>query len=110
MPYDVTGYDSAGVLHAYVLADDGTVSGDQALLVDWLAEHPVPEPGEDVPLAEPGEPPSPEMLELLRQHYSKLLTSVQISQHPAPPPEPPVEPPVEPPADMQRLPYVPPGA
>jgi len=82
MPYDVTGYDSAGVLHAYVLADDGSLSGDATLLVDWLAANPVPEPGEDVPVAEPGEPPTPEQLELARQHYSKLLTNVQLSPQP----------------------------
>jgi len=82
MPYDVTGYDSAGVLHEYVLADDGSLTGDETLLVTWLGENPVPEPGEDVPVAAPGAPPTPEQLELARQHYSKLLTNVQISPQP----------------------------
>jgi Rho termination factor, N-terminal domain len=82
MPYDVTGYDSAGVLHAYVLADDGSVTGDQDLLVDWLAENPIPPPPDDVPLPVPGEPLSPAQVEAVRQHYSKLLTGVQVSPQP----------------------------
>jgi hypothetical protein len=91
MPYDVTGYDSAGVLHAYVMADDGSVSGDDDLLTGWLAENPIPPLPDDVPLPEPGEPPTPERLESIRQHYSKLLTVVQVSPQPATPPAPPEE-------------------
>jgi Rho termination factor, N-terminal domain len=82
MPYDLTGFDSAGVLYEYVLADDGSVAGDQPLLVDWLATNPVPDPPDDVPVAAPGEPPTPAQLELRRQHYSKLLTHVQITAQP----------------------------
>jgi Rho termination factor, N-terminal domain len=82
MPYDVTGYDSAGVLHAYVLADDGSVTGDTDLLTGWLADNPLPPPPDDVPMPAPGEPPSPAQLELIRQHYSKLLTNVQVSPQP----------------------------
>lgn len=87
MPYDVTGYDSAGVLHTYEMTDDGTVTahGDDDLLTGWLGENSFekPEPVEGEPAPESGEL-TPSQLEALRQHLSKLLTNVQIAKHPEP--------------------------
>lgn len=85
MPYDVTGYDSAGVLHTYEMTDDGTVSAQDGddLLTGWLGsnafEKPEPIEGETPP--ESGEL-TPSQLEAMRQHLSKLLTNVQLAKQP----------------------------
>lgn len=86
MPYIVTGYDSAGVRHEYVMDDAGAVTasvpGDEPL-TGWLGENPFekPEPieGETAPAS--GEM-TPSQLEAMRQHVSKLLTVVQIAPAP----------------------------
>jgi Rho termination factor, N-terminal domain len=78
MPYTITGCDSAGERHDYLMDDAGVITGD-ALLTGWLAENPLP--------AREGETPTDTELEAVRQHVSKLLTVVQMAAVP------PVEPP-----------------
>lgn len=95
MPYDVTGYDSAGVLRVYVLEDSGTLTGDD-LLTAFLADHPLP------PIE--GDSPTDAELDQVRQQVSKLLTGVLLSKQPELP-DVPAPAPVDEPA-----PAVPPGA
>lgn len=98
MPYTITGCDSAGERHDYLMDDSGTITGD-ALLTGWLAENPLP--------ARAGETPTDTELDEVRQHVSKLLTVVQMAAVPpeAPPAE---EPEVDPIA--RRAPPAPPTA
>ena len=83
MPYDLTGYDSAGVRHAYVMDDSGAVTGDDDLLTGWLGATPFekPEPVEGETAPESGEL-TPSQVEAMRQHVSKLLTVVVIAPQP----------------------------
>ena len=92
MPYNVTGCDSTGERHDYVMDDTGAVlsaSPGSDVLSAWLSDNPYvkpePVPGEAVP--EPGAL-TPSQMDALRQHVSKLLTVVQIA--PVPPEEAPV--------------------
>jgi hypothetical protein len=83
MPYDLTGYDSAGVQHAYVMDDMGAVTGDDDLLPGWLGANPYekPEPAEGETAPESGAL-TPSQVEAMRQHASKILTYVQIVVQP----------------------------
>lgn len=83
MPYDLTGYDSAGVRHEYVMDDSGAVTGDDDLLPGWLGSTPFekPEPVEGETAPESGEL-TPSQVEAMRQHVSKLLTVVVIAPQP----------------------------
>jgi hypothetical protein len=83
MPYDLTGYDSAGVRHEYVIDDSGAVTGDDDLLPGWLGSTPFekPEPVEGETAPESGEL-TPSQVEAMRQHVSKLLTVVVIALQP----------------------------
>ena len=83
MPYDLTGYDSAGVRHEYVMDDSGAVTGDDDLLPGWLGATPFekPEPVEGETAPESGEL-TPSQVEAMRQHVSKLLTVVVIAPQP----------------------------
>lgn len=84
MPYDLTGFDSAGVQHAYVMDDMGVVTGgDGDQLTTWLTENPYvkPEPAEGEPVPEGGAL-TPSQVEAMRQHVSKILTYVQIAPQP----------------------------
>lgn len=76
MPYDLTGYDSAGVRHDYVMDDAGALTGDDPLLPDWLGDNPLP------PIA--GDRPTDAELDAIRQHASKLLTFMVVAYRPPP--------------------------
>jgi hypothetical protein len=83
MPYTLTGYDSAGVRHEYVMDDTGGVTGDDDLLPGWLGENALekPEPAEGETAPASGEL-TPSQVEAMRQHVSKLLTIVVIQPQP----------------------------
>jgi hypothetical protein len=119
MPYDLTGYDSAGVRHEYVMDDSGAVTGDDDLLPGWLGSTPFekPEPVEGETAPDSGEL-TPSQVEAMRQHVSKLLTVVVIQPQPqdgepgegAAPTDPPTEPPpASTPQTEPTNPYPPPG-
>jgi hypothetical protein len=82
MPYDLTGFDSAGVQHAFVMDDMGVVTGGEQLTA-WLSENPyvksAPAAGETVPASGAL---TPSQVEAMRQHVSKILTYVQMAPQP----------------------------
>lgn len=83
MPYILTGYDSAGLRHEYTVDDSGAVSGDDDLLSGWLGANAFEKPE---PVAGEAQPESgaltPSQLDALRQHVSKILTTVVIQPQP----------------------------